>query len=82
MGRLKRWRLRRAYKLVYNDLRKVNLFRGVYDARHGDEHFMYGIQTVMEIVAFEAEDFGFDDLFLDNLTYSQLKAGVTDGKSK
>ena len=30
----------------------------------------------------EAEDFGFDDLFLDNLTYSQLKAGVTDGKSK
>lgn len=79
MSRLKRWRLRRAYKLVYKDLRKVSMFRGVYDARNGDESFMYGIQTVMENVAHgagEDEYELFNDIFLDNMTYSQIKAGV------
>ncbi len=78
MSRLKRWRLRRAYKLVYKDLRRVSMFRGVYDASNGGEEFMHGIQTVMEMVAFIAEDFDFETVFLDNLINSQVKAGVVD----
>lgn len=78
MSRLKKWRLRRAYKLVYKDLRRVSMFRGVYDASNGSEEFMHGVQTVMEMVAFVAEDFNFETVFFDNLTYSQIKAGVID----
>ena len=70
------WRLRRAYKLVLKDLSDISLFRGVYDAVHGDEHFMYGIQTVMETVAFVANDLEFIDTFIDNMTYSQEEAGA------
>ena len=83
MGRLKRWRLRKAYRLVYQDLRKVSMFRGVYDARNGDETFMYGIQTVMENVAHGADEFEkFNNIFLDNMTYSQIKAGVINDQDK
>ena len=40
-----------AYKRVYDDLMQVSLFRGIYDASHGKEHFMYGVSCVMEFVA-------------------------------
>lgn len=76
MSRLKRWRLRRAYRLVLKDLSKISMFRGVYDAVNGDEVFMYGIGTVMETIAFEAEDFNFEQTFNDNMTRSEIKAGV------
>lgn len=82
MGKLKRWRLRRAYRLVLKDLFKVNMFRGVYDAVNGDEVFMYGIGTVMETIAFEAGDFNFEQTFNDNMTRSEIKAGVVDDKDE
>lgn len=40
-----------AYKMVYNDL--INN-RGVYDAKNGNRHFMYGVHSVMETVAYMA----------------------------
>ena len=39
-----------AYTLVFRDLTEngPNLFMGFYDAKHGNEDFMYGICTVIE----------------------------------
>ena len=77
MGRLKRWRLRRAYRLVLKDISKQSgLYRGIYDARSGSDSFMYGVLTVMETLAFEAGDFDFGGKFLVNMTNSQVKAGI------
>lgn len=82
MGRLKKWRLRRAYRLVFKDLYKVNMFRGVYDAKNGSEAFMYGISTVMGTIAFEAENFDFEDMFMANMTRSMVKAGILHDEDK
>ena len=40
-----------AYKMVFEDLQNIPWCRGEYDAQHGNEHFMYGISTIMEIIA-------------------------------
>ena len=82
MNRFKKWRLRRAYRLVLKDLSKVGLFRGVYDAKHGSDSFMYGVQSVMETIALEAGKLEFEDLFVDNLVQSQLNSGVSNGEVK
>ena len=43
-----------AYLLVYKDLMQNPMFRGCYDARNGNEDYMYGISTVMESIAWRA----------------------------
>lgn len=43
-----------AYLLVYKDLMQNPMFRGSYDARNGDEHYMHGISSVMETIAWRA----------------------------
>lgn len=40
-----------AYKIVFDDLIQCNLFKGIYDARHGNKIFMNGIGIVMECIA-------------------------------
>lgn len=40
-----------AYMTVYNDLKKVDVFMGKYDAKHGSEQFMHGVLGVMEVIA-------------------------------
>ena len=62
-----------AYKIVLEDLKKCNLFCGIYDARNGNDSFIYGISTVMESIAYKAEDEDFDDLFMSNIIKSQEK---------
>lgn len=72
-----------AYEIVFDDLMNCgcNLFRGIYDAKHGDEKFMHGIATVMEFIA-NTVDFDtaseFEDLFLENMIKSQIKAGIRE----
>lgn len=64
------------FKLVLDELKKCELFTGKYDARNGDEHFMNGIATVMESIAYHAgDDVGdaFSDLFTKNLIESEEK---------
>ena len=39
------------FKEVYDYLSEISLFMGRYDALHGDEHFMYGVNTAMEVIA-------------------------------
>lgn len=66
-----------AFEFVLNKLMECGLFIGEYDARNGDEHFMNGIATVMESIAYHAgDDVGdaFSDLFTKNLIESEEKA--------
>lgn len=59
--------------VVLNKLKECSLLCGVYDARNGNEHYMYGISTVMEIIANYAGDEEFEDMFLKNMTISEEK---------
>ena len=64
-----------AYRFVYEDLVKCNLFKGIYDARNGNIYFMNGIATVMEVIADDAGCYDeFCELFSDNILKSEKKA--------
>lgn len=68
---------KRAFKKVLKELSKLNLLVGIYDAKNGKEDFMYGIETVMELIASEVgvktyEEFS--NKFLDNLIASENRA--------
>lgn len=63
-------------------LKDNNLLLGTYDAKNGNEHFMYGIVTVMEIL-FNLVDENFADkytkVFFENMTTSQdFAKGIID----
>lgn len=59
------------YKIVLEDLRQVPMFTGKYDAKNGNEHFMFGILTVMEYIADKAGNKGYVDMFIDNMNKSK-----------
>lgn len=64
-----------AFKIVLEDLTKggCDLFVGWYDAKNGSEHFMYGISTVMEHIAYQAgkkEYEEFQSMFFENMRKS------------
>ena len=62
------------YRHVLTELLQVRMFTGIYDAEHGDEHFMHGINTVMAYIADQVSDDTYDnveDLFLTNMVASQ-----------
>ena len=65
-----------AYKIVYNDLMKCNICRGVYDAKHGNNSFMYGVSLVMEAIAYRVNEQTGDEFvntFIDNMEASKEK---------
>lgn len=68
--------LTKAYKMVLKDMVEngPGFFVGKYDATNGNKHFMYGIETVMEFIAYKAEQEEFDNLFLENLIKSEKNA--------
>ena len=68
--------LRHSAKIVLNKLKECSLLCGNYDAKHGDEHFMYGISTVMEVIANYAGDDEFESMFLKNMFDSEERAGL------
>lgn len=56
------------------------MFRGEYDAKHGNESFMYGISTVMEYLAARVDDAFYQevsDAFICNMVKSQKKVFKT-----
>lgn len=68
-----------AYRIVFNDILNsgCGLMVGEYDAKNGNEQFMYGISTVMEWIAYhvsEADGDEFSDLFSKNMIKSEEKA--------
>lgn len=65
---------RKAFEYVLDQLRECGLFIGKYDAEHGNEHFMFGVGTVMECIAYNVSDRCgdyFNDTFTDNMTESE-----------
>lgn len=68
-----------AYKIVFDDLIKRDLFKGIYDAQHGTDSFMYGVVTVMEDIAINvSEDCyeKFEDEFMENMAESENRAEI------
>lgn len=56
------------------------MFRGEYDAKHGNESFMNGIATVMESLAMLVDDTFYQevsDVFTHNMVKSQEKIHKT-----
>lgn len=67
-----------AYRVVFNDILNsgCGLMVGEYDAKNGDEQFMYGISIVMEWIAYrvsKADGDAFSDLFMKNMIKSEEK---------
>lgn len=70
-----------AYRIVFNDMlnSECGLLVGQYDAKNGSNHFMYGISTVMEWIAYrvsEPDAIAFSELFLKNMAESEKKVGI------
>ena len=70
---------REAYRIVLNDILNngCGMFIGNYDAKNGSAEFMYGIETVMEYIAYSICDEHGDDfsnLFIKNMIASEQKA--------
>ena len=68
--------VKEAYDTVLSDIltNGSKLFAGKYDANNGDKHFMNGILTVMEYIAYKVdEETGseFTEKFLQNMTNSE-----------
>ena len=40
-----------AFRIVYNELIEYPVFAGCYDAKHGNEHYINGVNTVMSVIA-------------------------------
>lgn len=63
--------------IFLDKLSECPLFIGKYDARHGNEHFMYGISTVMENIALLVSEECFEkfcDTFSGNMSESERSA--------
>lgn len=68
---------REAYKIVLDDLLECNMFKGIYDARNGKPEFIYGIQTIIENIAYMIDDETGDkvsDMITRNIIESMKKA--------
>ena len=64
------------YQIVFDDLMQINLFRGIYDARHGNEHYMHGISAVIEYIAQSISDECYEKFnteFIQNMIKSENK---------
>lgn len=62
---------------VFMNLCECGMFIGKYDATNGSKDFMYGIQTVMENLAYTISDKvynTYNDVFLKNMIKSEKKA--------
>jgi hypothetical protein len=66
-------------KNIFEELKKCELFVGKYDAKNGDEQFMYGISTIMECLAYMIDEKYGDDFskeFIENMLTSEEKADI------
>ena len=66
--------LKQAYRMVFNDLRECRMFQGHYDAINGNLHFMHGIETVMEVIAYRAYDDDFAEKFSNEFCDNMLRS--------
>lgn len=71
--------LTKAYEMVLKDILDsgCGLMVGKYDAKNGEDSFMYGISTVMEWIAHRVSDevgYEFSDTFTQNMIESKQRA--------
>lgn len=66
--------LKKAYQMVFNDLHNCPMFQGRYDAINGNPYFMFGIETVMEVIANRAYDDDFAEKFSNEFTDNTLRS--------
>lgn len=66
--------LKKAYQMVFNDLHNCPMFQGRYDAINGNPYFMFGIETVMEVIANRAYDDNFAEKFSNEFTDNMLRS--------
>jgi hypothetical protein len=72
-----RYNLAEASRIVLNQLLECNMFKGSYDARNGKPEFIYGIQTVIENIAYNIDEETGDkisDMITRNIVESMNKA--------
>lgn len=62
--------LKKAYQMVFSDLRECPMFQGRYDAFNGNEHFMRGIETVMELIAQRGHNAEFAEKFAEAFAFN------------
>ena len=68
---------KKVIKSTIEELMECELLRGKYDAKNGNEHYMYGIATVMERLALEvSEEYSekISNIFIKNMIESEKKA--------
>ena len=61
-------------KGIIEEMRECKMFNGIYNAKNGSAQFMYGIEAVMECLAYMVSDeYGdsFSDTFTKNLIFSE-----------
>lgn len=64
------------YKAILDELCECSLFRGQYDAKNGNEQYMFGIWIVMEFLADKVSDEEadkFNEMFATNMCMSEDK---------
>ena len=66
--------MKKAYQMVFDDLYNCPMFQGKYDAINGNPHFMSGISTVMEVIAYRAYDDDFAEEFSNEFTDNILRS--------
>lgn len=65
---------REVIKELIKEMSKCNLFIGKYDAKNGNEDFMYGVLAVMEFLTYMiSEEYGmkFSEMFFENMIDSK-----------
>lgn len=73
--RLRGLKSKNPWQIVYAELSELNLLMGSHDALHGNEHFMYGLNTVMEIIASNAGKYDeYDAIWSHNMIESEKRA--------
>ena len=66
--------LKQAYQMVFDDLHENRMFQGHYDAVSGSPHFMSGIETIMEVIAYRAYDDDFAEKFSNEFCDNMLRS--------
>lgn len=63
-----------AFEIVFNKLCTCSLFMGKYDAKHGTPSYMYGINAVMENIAYHIDEetyFNYNKQWVTNIINSK-----------
>lgn len=66
--------LKKAYQMVFSDLRECPMFQGRYDAINGNPYYMSGIETIMEVIANRGFGENFAENFSNEFTDNMLRS--------